>query len=412
MVRWDDDRPESTAMPNAYPITDEEVARLRGDTPGVANVLHFNNAGAGLMPVRVLDAVKAHLDLEAGIGGYEAAAEAAALRQRPYDAIAKYLNCDASEVAIVENATVAWNQAFFSMLPAMTAGDRILTAEAEYASNYLTYLKVRQEVGVKVDVVPSTKSGELDVGALENMIDGRVKLIAVTHVPTNGGLVNPAREIGQVARGAGIPYLLDACQSVGQRALDVEAIGCDFLTATGRKYLRGPRGTGFLYARRAAMAQFSPPVIDLHSAKWDRADGYTWADSAARYENWENYEAGKIGLGAAVDLMLQIGPDRIENRVEALADQLRDALAGLPGYGVHDIGKTRCGIVTFTHPTLDASALQQALRAQNINVSCSNAASTRIDMEKRGLPTLVRASVHYYNTQDEVDRFVEAVTKL
>lgn len=399
-------------MPDAYPITNEELTRLRADTPGVENVLHFNNAGAGLMSSRVLTAVKDHLDLEARIGGYEAAAHAAVLRQRPYDAIAGYLNCDASEVAIVENATVAWNQAFFSVLDTMSAGDRILTAEAEYASNYLTYLKAARDRGVKIDVVPSTNAGELDVGALENMIDARAKLISVTHIPTNGGLVNPAAAIGKVARSAGVPYLLDACQSVGQRALDVQEIGCDFLTATGRKYLRGPRGTGFLYASKAAMERFPAPVIDLHSARWDRADGFTWADGAARYENWEFYEAGRIGLGVAVDVMLEIGADRIENRVEALADRLRDRLSDLPGYGVHDLGNTRCGIVTFSHPNLEATDIQATLRTRNINVSSSSTASTRIDMEKRGLPTLVRASVHYYNTEDEVDRFVEAVTQL
>lgn len=399
-------------MPDAYPITNEELTRLRADTPGVENVLHFNNAGAGLMSSRVLTAVKDHLDLEARIGGYEAAAHAAVLRQRPYDAIAGYLNCDASEVAIVENATVAWNQAFFSVLDTMSAGDRILTAEAEYASNYLTYLKAARDRGVKIDVVPSTNAGELDVGALENMIDARAKLISVTHIPTNGGLVNPAAAIGKVARSAGVPYLLDACQSVGQRALDVQEIGCDFLTATGRKYLRGPRGTGFLYASKAAMERFPAPVIDLHSARWDRADGFTWADGAARYENWEFYEAGRIGLGVAVDVMLEIGADRIENRVEALADRLRDRLSDLPGYGVHDLGNTRCGIVTFSHPNLEATDIQATLRTRNINVSSSSTASTRIDMEKRGLPTLVRASVHYYNTEDELDRFVEAVTQL
>lgn len=399
-------------MPDAFPITDEEVTRLRAETPGVENVLHFNNAGAGLMPEQVVRAVKDHIDLEAGIGGYEAAAKASELRQRPYDAIAEYLNCNAGEVAVVENATVAWNQAFFAVLHGMKAGDRILTAEAEYASNYLTYLKAAQETGIQVDVVPSNNAGELDVVALENLIDDRVKLISITHVPTNGGLVNPAAAIGRVARAAKIPYLLDACQSVGQRALDVEEIGCDFLTATGRKYLRGPRGTGFLYARQSAMERFLPPVIDLHSAVWDTADGYVWAEGAARFENWECYEAGKIGLGVAVDVMLQIGAARIENRTEALADQLRKKLNDLPGVDVHDLGGTRCGIVTFSHSGMEAPAIQNALGARNINVSTSSIVSTRIDMEKRGLPTLIRASVHYYNTEDEIDRFIEALAAL
>lgn len=399
-------------MPDAFPITDAEIERLRADTPGVANVLHFNNAGAGLMPRQVLEALKTHLDLEARIGGYEAAAETRAAQQNAYDAIASYLNCDASEVAIVENATVAWNQAFFSVLDRMQPGDRILTAEAEYASNYLTYLKAAQDRGIEIAVVPSDNAGALDTGALENMIDGRVKLISVTHVPTNGGLVNPAAAIGRVARAAGIPYLLDACQSVGQRVLDVEEIGCDFLTATGRKYLRGPRGTGFLYARRQTMERFPPPVIDLHSAAWDRLDGFRWADGAARYENWENYIAGKIGLGVAVDQMLQIGAARIENRVEMLGDALRDRLAALNGVGVHDLGGTRCGIVTFSHADLAATDIQSRLATRKINVSSSSILSTRIDMEKRALPTLVRASVHYYNTLDEIDRFAEAVAEM
>lgn len=394
------------------PISDDEIERLRADTPGVANVLHFNNAGAGLMPRQVLEAVKDHLDLEAEIGGYEAAAAAEAARARPYDAIAAYLNCHRDEIAIVENATVAWNQAFFAVLETMQAGDRILTAEAEYASNYLTYLAARERKGVAIDVVPSTNEGETDVAALERMIDQRVKLIAVTHIPTNGGLVNPAARIGAVARAAGVPYLLDACQSVGQQALDVDEIGCDFLSATGRKYLRGPRGTGFLYARRSAMEKFQPPVIDLHSASWDRMDGYRWAEGAARFENWENYEAGKIGLGVAMDLMLEVGPARIERRVGELAAALRSRLSALPGVGVHDLGPMKSGIVTFTHPRHASEEVAARLRALDINVSSSSMFSTRIDMEKRGLPTLVRASVHYYNTENELDRFIEAVDQL
>ncbi|WP_417513807.1 aminotransferase class V-fold PLP-dependent enzyme [Minwuia sp.] len=399
-------------MPPPFPITDEEVERLRADTPGTANVLHFNNAGAGLMPRAVLDAVKEQLDLEARIGGYEASARSAAALRRPYDAIADYLNCDPTGIAVVENATVAWNQAFFAVLDTMKAGDRILTAEAEYASNFLSYLKAKEDRGVIVDVVPSNDHGELDVDALRSMIDDRVRLIAVTHVPTNGGLVNPAEAVGKVAREAGITYLLDACQSAGQRALDVRKIGCDFLSATGRKYLRGPRGTGFLYASPRALERYRPPTIDLHAAKWEGPERYRWAEGAARFENWENYEAGKIGLGVSVDYMLDVGIDRIETRVEALAALLRERLESLPGFSVHDLGRTRCGIVTFSHPRLDAVDVQDRLRARAVNVSTSSAASTRIDMTKRGLPTLVRASVHYYNTGEEIDRFTAAVEQL
>ncbi|PJK29871.1 aminotransferase class V-fold PLP-dependent enzyme [Minwuia thermotolerans] len=393
-------------------LTETEIARLRAETPGADKVLHFNNAGAGLMPRAVLEAVKGHLDLEAETGGYEASAMREAELARPYDAIAAYLNCGRDEIALVENATVAWNQAFFAVLDGMSPGDRILTAEAEYASNYLSFLKAAGDRGVRVDVVPSDGDGALDVARLEDLIDDRVRLIAVTHVPTNGGLVNPAEEIGRVARAAGATYLLDACQSAGQMALDVERIGCDFLSATGRKYLRGPRGTGFLYASRRAMERYAPPVIDLRAAAWTAPDSFRWRDDAGRFENWENYQAGRIGLGVAVDLMLETGIERIEARVTELARILRERLAGIAGVTVRDLGRRRCGIVTFTHGSMPAGEVRSTLGGQGINLSVSDAGSTLIDMTKRNLPDLVRASVHYYNTLEEVDRFVEAVARL
>lgn len=389
-----------------------DIDRCRAETPGVANVLHFNNAGAGLMPAPVLQSVKDHLDLEAGIGGYEAADRARSSITRTYQAIARYLNCDAGDVAVMENATVAWNQAFFAVADRMKPGDRILTAEAEYASNYLTYLKVAAQKDVSVEVVPSDADGVLDVAALSRMLDsGGVALVAVTHVPTNGGLVNPAAEIGRLTRAAGVPYLLDACQSAGQRVLDVQQIGCDFLTATGRKYLRGPRGTGFLYARPEAVARFEPPVIDLHSATWTARESLEWQSGARRFENWEFNEAGRIGLGVAVDYMLDVGIAEIEARVTGLAEQLRARLAEVAGVRVLDLGRDRCGITTFAVHGMDPPAMKQALAARQMNVTTSTPNSTRIDMERRQISGLVRASVHYYNTEAEIDRFVEAVAE-
>ena len=360
-----------------------DVARARRDTPGCAQVLHFNNAGSALMPQSVLDAQIEHLRLEATMGGYEAADVAHASIERVYTAAGELIGCAPSEIAVIENATRAWDMAFYSI--PFESGDRILTAQSEYASNYIAYLHVAARTGAVVEAIPNDEHGQVSVAALRAMLDERVKLIAITHVPTNGGLVNPAAEIGAVARQANILYLLDACQSVGQLPLNVAEIGCDMLSTTGRKYLRGPRGTGLLYVRNAIMERLEPPFLDLHAAQWTSRDEYVVRDDARRFENWETNYAAKIGLGVALDYALEWGLPSIWDRVQTLAEALRARLAQLPGVVVTDLGYTRCGIVTFTVVGFEPAALQDAFAERRINVTTSSPASTRLDMEARGL---------------------------
>src|ERR671922_1506542 len=313
-----------------------DVQRARRETPGCGNVLHFNNAGAALVPQPVLHATIGHLQLEALVGGYEAAARAHDAVERVYDAAATLLGCHRDEIAIVENATRAWDMAFYAV--PLSPGDRILTAMAEYASNYIAFLQVARKTGARVEVIPNDEDGQISIEALRDTIDERVKLIAITHVPTNGGLVNPAAAVGQVAREAGVMYLLDACQSVGQMPIDVEAIGCDMLSATGRKFLRGPRGIGFLYVRRALIERLEPPFLDLHAAEWTGAADYEIRADARRFENWETNYARKIGLGVAVDYAMEWGIDAIHARIKRLADDLRRRLSAIPGVTVRGEG--------------------------------------------------------------------------
>ena len=386
-----------------------DLERARADTPGVEHVVHFNNAGSSLPPRQVVDAVVEHLRREAEIGGYEAAAEREDRWEHTYDAVAELIGAQRDEIAIVENATRAWDMAFYAM--GFREGDRILTTRAEYASNYIALRQVADRTGAALVVVPDDEHGQVDVAALESMLDERVKLVSLVHVPMTTGLVNPVAAVGRVTRAAGIPLLLDACQSIGQLPIDVGAIGCDMLSATGRKFLRGPRGTGFLYVRRELIQKLEPPFLDLHSAEWEADGSYSVRDDARRFENWETYYAGKIGLGVAADYALALGADEIWARLQQLAARLRDGLSGIDGVTVRDQGLIKAAIVTFTVDGVTAAEVQRALAAERINVNVQLNKYAWLDLGERGLDEVVRSSVHYYNTEDEVDLLVDAVRR-
>jgi selenocysteine lyase/cysteine desulfurase len=358
----------------------------------------------------VLEATIAHLRLEAEIGGYEAHDRAGEQIERTYAALAELIGARRSEIALVENATRAWDLAFYSFR--FQPGDRILCARAEYASNVIALLQVARRTGAEVVYVPNDEHGQLSTEALGGLLDdGRVKLVAITHVPTHGGLVNPAAEVGRLTRAAGVPYLLDACQSVGQLPVDVGEIGCDLLSATGRKFLRGPRGTGFLYAREELAEQLEPPMLDLDSATLTGPDSYTIQPGAHRFETWESYVAGRIGLGVAVDYALALGLDAIEARVVELAGRLRTRLAEIDGVTVRDQGLRKSGITTFTVRGVPSSDVADRLRQDRVNVS-SSGDQVLFDFPDAGITDAVRASVHYFNDDDDLDRLVDGVVRI
>jgi cysteine desulfurase / selenocysteine lyase len=381
---------------------DWDIPQLRAETAGCERTTFFNNAGASLQPRPVVARVIEHLRLEEQIGGYEASDRVAGELERLYGSVARLLRCAPEEIALQENATRAWEMAFYSLR--FAPGDRIVTAATEYASNYMAFLQVARKTGAEICVVENDQAGEVDLEALRGLLDDRVKLIAMTHVPTSGGLVQPAAAVGALARRAAIPFLLDACQSTGQMDLDVNALGCDMLCATGRKYLRGPRGTGFLYVRSSMLAQMEPPLLDLRAATWVAQDRFEVRGDAKKFETWESAAATRLGLGVAIEYALALGLKKIEHRVQSLAALLRERLTEVKGVTVRDLGRVRCGIVTFTYEGHSAGKVLRWLQANGIAARTVERSASLIDMERRGLEELVRTSVHYYNTDAEIDR--------
>ena len=288
----------------------------------------------------------------------------------------------------------------------------VLTSRAEYVSNVIALLQLQQRHGIETVLIEDDEHGQIDLEHLEAELACGAAMVALTHAPTNGGLINPAEEVGALCEQYGVFYVLDACQSAGQVPFDVGRIKCDALSGTGRKYLRGPRGTGFLYAGPRALERIEPSFLDLHAAEWTGDSTYEVHPGARRFENWEANYAGKLGLGAAVDYALELGVEATFQRLCKLAESLRESLTALDGVSVHDKGLIRGGIVTFTVDGVDSVEVQQQLATQHINTTASPASHAHLDLLHRGLPTLVRASVHYYNTSNEVDRFVAAIDHL
>ncbi len=388
----------------------ERLERLRADTPGCATVVHLNNAGSALPPRQVTERQVEHLRLEAEGGGYEAADRVFEEIDAVRPALARLINASPTEIALTDSATRSWLAAFTGL--SLRRGDRILTAAAEYSSNIIALFDAARRYGVQIDVVPSEDSGEVSVPALQEMLDEDVKVVAITHAPTNGGLLQPVERIGAALRGSNALFLLDACQSVGQIPIDVQRAHVDVLSATGRKYLRAPRGTGFLYVRDELLEQTRPVHLDLYSATLTD-DGYRLRSDAQRFELWERNVAAVLGLGTAARYYLdEVGTSWGFERITRLAATLREELSTIPGVTVTDLGRQQSGIVTFRHRSAPASELAEKLRAERFNVTVSRRQSTPWDMEARQLDSLVRASVHYYNTDDELSAFCRMVASL
>lgn len=406
------DAPQSPATA-PIPLSDQEIDRFRQETRGCTGRIHLNNAGASLMPDPVTAAIQEHIDLEASIGGYEAAALQASAIREFYTRTARLLHCKPNNIAFTSSATDSFSRAL-SSIP-FQPGDIILTSNDDFISNQIQFLSCQKRFGVRIERLLNAPEGGISLEDLEYKLKTlRPRLLSITHIPTNSGLVQPVRQIGDIVqRYQDTWYILDACQSIGQMRLDVSRLHCDFLSATNRKFLRGPRGTGFLYiSDKALSAGLEPLFIDMRGAEWIEKDTYRPRADASRFEDWEFAYALVLGSSKAVEYCLQVGEDRIWQRVETLSSYLRNGLQTIPGLRLLDRGSEKCALVTFTATGFDPVQLQQEFLKRSINVVPSYRNFAVIDFGEKKADWAIRASPHYYNTLTEIDTFIEAVKEV
>jgi selenocysteine lyase/cysteine desulfurase len=389
------------------------IDKIRTETPACLVKAHFNNAGSALMPTSVADTIKNYIDLESRLGGYEAQAAEAENIENAYCSVANLIAAEAHNIAFTENATASFALALSSI--DFRHGDVILTTRNDYSSNQIQFLSLRARFGVVVIRAPDCPEGGVDVKAMGELIDRyKPRIVCVTHVPTNSGLVQDVAAIGRLCRNGAANgrtlYLVDACQSIGQMDVNVDEIGCDFLSATSRKYLRGPRGVGFLYVSDYALGQgLEPLFLDMRGADWIDADVYRPNSGAKRFENWEFAWALVLATATAAEYAMTIGIDEIRERVRFLAKQLRSGLAEIDGVNIADRGAQLCGIVTVSIDGRDPFELVSLLRKENINTSAQGRDYAVIDYDAKGLAGALRISPHYYNTEGEIERLLESL---
>jgi selenocysteine lyase/cysteine desulfurase len=389
-----------------------DLTRWRSDTPGCASLVHLNNAGAALVPRPVRDAILEHLTLEEKLGGYEAADAQVEAVQQVYTDVGRLLGARSRNVALVQNSTVAFSQAIsaFDLSP----GNVIITSRSDYASNQIMYLSLARRRGVEVIRAADAAEGGIDPEAVRELVTRRrPALVSLTWIPTNSGLVQPVEVVGRICREADVPYLIDGCQAVGQMPVDVSRLHCDYLTAATRKFLRGPRGLGFLYVSdRMLRSGAHPLLVDMHGASWTDADAFELAPDGRRFETWEFAYDLVLGLGAAARYALGVGLDTARDRARELADYARGRLAAVAGVRVLDRGPELCAIVTVAVAGRDTKDIKLELRRRGINTSSPQREDAVIDMDEKGTESALRISPHYYNTKEEIDTAVEALREL
>ena len=391
-----------TALAGNFTVKD--INQIRADTPGLSSRIHLDNCGSALMSRFPVESMQRYQQLEIELGGYVAQEQQSDQIAGVYQIFADLFGGGGDDYAFAGSAVDAWTKAFYSV--PMQAGDNIVTAYNEYCSNYVAYLQRQKRDGVEIRVAYPDKDGLFDVSAVEKLVDSRTKLISITHVPSSSGQVAPAKAVGEIAKRHNILYLLDACQSVGQLPVDFTDIGCDMATATGRKFLRGPRGIGFLYINEKARSHIEPVVLTNQAATWSGADSYELRQDAGLFEAWERSFVNLVGFGAATAYLLELGIERVHARLRELSDHLRAGLAAMPNVKSTCQQDATAAIVTFNKDGISAADIKSKMAKEGVATQVASVVHTRLDLEARGIETTARISPHVYNTVEELDRFL------
>lgn len=390
-------------------MVEMNIDTVRQETKGCFDKIFLNSAGSSLPPRSVNEKMIEYLKLEEDLGGYETAHVKEAEINKFYTETARLLNAAPRNIAFAYNATDAYARAL-SAIP-FQHGDYILTTNDDYISNQIAFISLQKRFGIKLLRANNLENGDIDLAHFEELVKQyKPALVSVTHIPTNSGLVQDVEAIGEICKRHDCWYLLDACQSVGQMQVDIKKIGCDFLSATGRKFLRGPRGSGFLFVSDEVLESTMEPLfIDMRGADWKTADEYLMQKEARRFEMWEFSYATVVGLAEAIRYANEIGLNEIYKYNQPLVNELRNGLAAIDGIAVLDKGSVKSNIVTFHHNGIELAAMEQVLKNGNIYYTVSKREYAVIDFAKKGVDWVIRLSPHYFNTLHEITRTVSII---
>ncbi len=372
---------------------------------------YLNHAACGLLPDAALHAMHGYALREQALGAYGAARQVQAEIEQLYQGIAATIHAQPQDIALTQGNSDGWSLVVSAM--DWSGGGRILAPRSEWGGNLGILMQLSAQCGVQVEEIPSDADGAVDLEALETLLRTPASLVVLTWMPANSPLVQPAEAVGALCAQAGVPLLVDAAQAVGQWPVDVRQLQCAALTAPGRKWLRGPRGTGFVYVHPDFLPRLRPLTADHFSRPWQTGNTWTYRADARRLEQSEASVALRLGLGAALAAWNALGMERIHGEIQKRADWLRDGLDCLPGIRAHRSGRhASSGIVTLECSRHDAAALHRGLQERGVEAALSPVAFTPWDMQARGLSAVLRLSAGHDTAWGSLQYCLDALAEV